>query len=113
MTRPVFACLNYRRLDKECQVFSTEEILQKQKTTTDNNCTTVNNKVITTVTTEQLISDNNKLAKERVDLIVRDNSHLIESGWEKYHCGEVYRIGEQKYRELAKTAEQEGKNPPR
>jgi hypothetical protein len=90
-----------------------KEILQKQKTSTDNNCTTVNNKVITTVTTEQLLPDKNNLAKGQVDLIVRDNFNLIESGWEKYHYREVYRLGEQKYRELAKTAEQEGKNPAR
>lgn len=95
-------------------MFSSQEIIQNKKTT-ENNCTTEINKVNLNCTTEQLLEQSNKnhLAAKQVDLIIKDFTHLIEGGWEKYHYKMVYRIGEYKYRELARTAEQEGKNPAR
>ena len=94
---------------------SSQEIIQKQKNTIDNNCTTEVNKLTTIVTTEQLLEQSNKnhLAVKQVDLIINDFNHLIAPHWKSYHCKMIYKIGEQKYRELARTAEQEGKDPAR
>jgi len=91
--------LNYRRLDKECQVFSTEEILQKQKTSTRSN-SLIERNIVSSNRTNSLIED-----------ILNHNSDIIEKQWEKRHAKYCYKFGIARYSELIHKARKYGKNP--
>jgi hypothetical protein len=103
--------LNYRRLDKECQVFSTKEILQEQLT--------VERKKLknTAVTADDIniIKAARPVDNKQVDDLINSFKHLtgggkLMNGW---YATRIRQLGVDKFVQLAKTAEQEGKNPAR
>lgn len=88
---------------------STREILQKQKTAVSTAEEVITNTAVTAVSSK---SDFNK----RIDSAIDDFKHLTGgtadrmSGW---YAGRIRQIGIEQFIRLAKTAEQEGKNPAR
>lgn len=101
MTRPVFACLNYRRLDKECQVFSTQEIIKNKKTMLEannvkkletnnvkNNVNNVNNNVVNKLTNNVNHRKVEDIAKQLVERLNATNSY-------KLFCSIAYKNDEQ------------------